>query len=853
MSDSLDEVREALEGRYAIERELGSGGMAVVYLAKDLQHGRSVAVKILRSDIAACLGPERFVREIRILSQLTHPNILPLYDSGRVGDRLFYVMPRAEGGSLRDTLKKRTFLPLDEVLRVAAEVGEALDFAHSHGIVHRDIKPENILNEAGHAVVADFGIARAIDVAAGDTLTSGSLVVGTPAYMSPEQGSGQGNIDGRSDIYSLACVVYEMIAGNVPYQGPTPDVIHARKALEPMPPIRTVRPTVPAGIEEALRRGLAVIPADRFSTAGDFVAALRRPARPRRWRTLALGAAATVTAVTLALLLSYRARQRLQRATHDRVAVAEFVNRTGDSKLDAVGFMAADWITEGLQRTRTIEVVPMLSALEASLYVRARAESGPAPPNTLGVMRAETGADIVVSGSFYRSGDTLTFQSQVTDVRLGKVLVAIGPVLAPVANPVLAIGELRTRAMGFLASANDERLAASAGLEGAPPTYEAYQEFSAGMFGYVSSDFESASAHLMQAYQSDSTYPTPLLFASISLSNQGRNREADSVAHILDRMRGRLNPFYQDWLDYRLAYLAGDRPRALLAVRRLAGRAPGTKATYNLAVEALENGYLDEAISALKSLPPDRGPMRGWIPYWELLGTAYHLKGDYKAELRVGAQARSKYPGRLFALLPSVRALAALARTSELDALLRQAGDLGRDPYGTSPGSVLREAGDESLAHGQAAAARTYFARSLRWYTDRMNGHSASHADSMVTANLFYALGAWKESVALVGPTPAASEDIGLLGLLEVRLGRSDEGRRIALRLGADRSPYQFGGGFLAQARIAGLLRDTMMALNAVENAFKAGREYDLWIHRTPELALLRSNRRFQDLVTPKR
>ncbi len=375
--------------------------------------------------------------------------------------------------------------------------------------------------------------------------------------------------------------------------------------------------------------------------------------------------------------------------------------------------MAVDWITEGLERTGSMDVVPMLAAMEASRYLRSQAGSSRA--GTPERLRAETGADVVVSGSYYRNRDTLSFQCQVTDVRAGKLLAAVGPIVAPAADPIAAITELRTRVMGYLASATDERRTFSGGLGGPAPTYEAYREFSAGILGYMRNDFEDATAHLTQAYRDDSTFATPLLFASISRSNQGRYREADSIAQALVRMRGKLSPFYQDWLDYRLAFLAGDRPKALAAIRRLAARAPHTKATYNLAVEALENGYVDEAIRALESLTHDRGPMRDWIPYWEVLGAAYHLEGRFKAELGAGNEARARYPARLFALLPSLRALAALGRDSELARLFQEAAAMGVDPYGTTLGQLYREAGEEAMAHGRPAAAETYFKQGLTW------------------------------------------------------------------------------------------------------------------------------------------
>jgi tetratricopeptide (TPR) repeat protein len=844
----VEALNRALAGRYALEDEIGSGGMAVVYRARDLVHGRAVAIKVLRTDIAARIGPDRFLREIRILSRLTSPHILPLYESGQAADRLFFVMPYVQGGSLREMLRRQPFLPLDEALRFTTEVGEALDFAHSQGIVHRDVKPENVLIEGGHAMVADFGIARAIDAVAAELITTESLVIGTPAYMSPEQGSGSPHLDGSSDLYSLACLTYEMLAGGVPFPGPSAAAIQARKTLESVPPIHTIRPAVSAAIDAVLRRGLAVVPADRYATAREFAQALERPvpAPPRRGaRAAALVAAGLVSAL---FVVGDRAAAPPP-ARGSRLVVAEFANRTGDSRLDGVGFMAADWITEGLQRTSAGEVVPALTALEASRYLRPRAES--TAGTAFDAFREETGADLVIAGSYYRNGDSLSFQSQITDARAGRVLAAIGPIAAPLDDPVRAINELRTRTMGFLASMTDERLTSAAGLDPTPPTYAAYREFSTGMAAYVGSDFDRATTHLSRAYALDTTYPIPLLFASISLSNQGRYREADSVAQILAGRRNRLNPFYQDWLEYRLALLAGNRPLALTAVRRLAAHAPGTKATYNLAVEAFENGRLDEAIGALRSLEPDRGAMRGWLPYWELLGAAHHLRGEFRAELGAGAESRTRYPGRLSALIPAVRALTALGRDSELERLIGQAARMGPDPYGTTLGGLLRQAGEEAVAHGRPVMSRAYFVRSQRWYADRMQQSAATRADTMAAAELAYNLGELEHAAGLLGREPAAPEEIGLAGRIAVRRGRSDEARVLAARLEADRRPHQFGGPSLAAARIGGVLRDTVVTLRALANAFRAGREYDLWIHRTPEFAWLRLNPEFQLLVRP--
>src|SRR5881396_3972598 len=234
MADQLARLKAALAARYALERELGHGGMATVYLARDLRHGRLVAIKVLRPESAAALGPERFLREIELAARLTHPHILALHDSGQAGGSLYYVMPYIAGESLRDRLEREGPLPLEEALRITREVASALSYAHSHDVVHRDIKPENILLSGGEAVVADFGIGRAITAAARDTLTGTGIAIGTPGYMSPEQTTGGARLDGRSDIYSLACVLYEMLAGDPPYVASSAQAVAARQSMDPV-------------------------------------------------------------------------------------------------------------------------------------------------------------------------------------------------------------------------------------------------------------------------------------------------------------------------------------------------------------------------------------------------------------------------------------------------------------------------------------------------------------------------------------------------------------------------------------------------------------------------------------------
>jgi Tol biopolymer transport system component len=335
VSEATEQLKLALADRYAIERELGAGGMATVYLAKDVKHEREVALKVLRSELSAVLGTERFLNEIRVSARLDHPHILTLIDSGAADGFLYYVVPFVRGETLRDKLNREKQLRLDEALAITKQVASALDYAHRQGVIHRDIKPENILFQEGEAMLADFGIALAVEEAGGQRLTETGLSLGTPLYMSPEQATGDRQLDGRSDEYGLAAVLYEMLAGEPPVTGPTAHAIVAKLLTERATRLRNVRDTVPEHVDAAVARALSRTPADRFESAGAFAEALGRPAAaPRRvsafsWRAVGLGAAGTLVVVLLAL-----GAYRVLRGGPPEVAVGRSVQLTAEPGLE---------------------------------------------------------------------------------------------------------------------------------------------------------------------------------------------------------------------------------------------------------------------------------------------------------------------------------------------------------------------------------------------------------------------------------------------------------------------------------------------------------------------------------------
>ena len=435
-TDRLTRLQASLAGRYSIQRELGRGGMATVYLAQDLKHDRPVAVKVLRPELAHSLGPERFLREIQLTARLQHPHILPVFDSGDADGQLWYAMPYVAGESLRSLLLSRRQLPLDEAIRITCDVLAALSYAHSHSVVHRDIKPENILLEGSEAVLADFGVARAIDAAA-DRLTETGLSLGTPAYMSPEQAAGERVLDGRSDLYAVGCVLYEMLTGEPPFTGATAQAILAKRFSAPVPSVRTTREAVPEAVDRATTRALARTPADRFATAEEFSRALEH-GRKEEWadrrseppRSATKGDAADVPgthaagggarAVRQAVLIglgaitllggAWLARKwlaaPLPAVSVQRLAVLPF-SISGSSNIAYLADGMVDLLSRNLNGAGGLRTIDAGAVLTAQSNARIRTDD----PSGARALARRLGAGLYVMGSVHAAGGRLRIQA----------------------------------------------------------------------------------------------------------------------------------------------------------------------------------------------------------------------------------------------------------------------------------------------------------------------------------------------------------------------------------------------------------------------------------------------------------
>jgi serine/threonine-protein kinase len=531
---NLPVLTGALAERYRIERELGRGGMATVYLARDLRHDRLVAVKVLQRDLAQSLGAERFLQEIQIAARLSHPNILPLHDSGEVDGCPCYVMPYIEGESLRGRLQRAGALPLAEALRITREVGDALAHAHTQGIVHRDIKPENVLLAAGHAVVADFGIARAIDAAGGSRLTSTGVAVGTPAYMSPEQATG-GSVDGRSDLYALGCLLYEMLAGEPPHSAPTVQAMVAKRLTEAAPSIRVIRDQVPEALDHAIRTALARNPADRFATVPDFLRAIEQVTwqstprfdqpsfqRPRR-RRIALIAAGLLSAALLALVVIRNLRGGAPIAP-TRLAILPFSIR-GDTGFEYLGEGIVDLLARNLDGAgdlRTVDPGTLFSAL---------GRDGRGDPQRFRAVARRVGAGIYLLGSVHAIGGKLRIQAGLYDAAEAGAIDAISQIAVEgdTADVLSLVDRLAARLLVQRGSGSPGRLFETAALTTrsltALKTYLTAEQ----LLRSGPERIDSAIAGFQRAVVEDSTFALAYYRLAVAAGWQGRQAMATSA------------------------------------------------------------------------------------------------------------------------------------------------------------------------------------------------------------------------------------------------------------------------------------------------------------------------------------
>ncbi|MDX2191743.1 MAG: serine/threonine-protein kinase [Gemmatimonadales bacterium] len=896
---SIDErtiarARRALRGVYALEAQVGAGGMAAVWRARDERHGRAVALKLLSPTVAQALGPARFLREIRVAASLVHPHILPVLDSGEADGLLWYAMPLVEGGTLRARLARDGALPLDDAVRLTAELLEALAHAHARDIVHRDVKPENVLLADGHVQLADFGIARADD---GAQLTSAGIAVGTPAYMAPEQAMGL-PVDARSDAYSAACVLYELLAGEAPFAAPTAQGVLAKRLALPAPDVRVLRETVPPAVAAVLARALARTPADRFADADAFRRALLAAAdgsaptvmvaptptaptlaaptvAPRRVPWVAIALAGLVVAAGVALGLRRGATTTPADATaRPRIVVAPFADRTAADSLAVFSRLAQDWVSRGLLAVDSLDVATPPG----------EGDGGAAAASATGALELarRSGAAYAVTGAVTRLGDSLRFEASLLEAARGTLVQSV-VATAPTSAGTRGLGALADRLAGAVARTLDPENGAPRGLESEPPSLEAYRLFQQGLgqFYAPGPGFEEETARLFTAaWRADTTMSYALLWAAWAYKRLDL-RAADSLLQRARRDGARFTPLERAIGDRIAAELRGDRAAAYLASRAALRAAPGSE--FARALEAEAALWVNRPAETIERSRPRGDETRLWYGIY-VPGRRWNAQmqlGQYEAALADLRAAEAPFR-RFFAN-------DAEAQVSDLK-LLEAYTEGAREPARVlaivrgipRPDALRRFYHGEAAARlgrfwrdaGRRALADSLFALAVADAHEIASRPGASRIDSTFLGWTLYRAGRWAEArsvherLAASRPTPRVLETgtdprgrggppEAILGAIAAHLGDTAAARRADAWLASLDPRWRLGMATFWRARIAATLGERERAVQLLGQAFAEGIPHPMgwWSWGSPEdvdFEPLRGMPAYDALVRPR-
>ncbi len=840
---SIERLKAALADRYAIERELGSGGMATVYLATDLKHDRQVAIKVLRPELAATLGAERFLREVQVTANLQHPHILPLFDSGEAEGLLYYVMPYVEGESLRTRLDREGELPVPEAVRVLKEVVDALAAAHAQGLVHRDVKPGNVMLAGRHAMVVDFGVAKALSEAAGaEGLTTAGLAVGTVSYMAPEQAEGSAHIDHRADLYAVGVMGYELLTGRTPFEGRTPQQILMAQVMETPRPVTELRQAVPAGLSAVLARCLERKPADRWQTAEELLAQLDtfvttgegvtplqplaveagRPGAVRRW--LPAAAVMGLAALGAALFLGGESTGAdASRATAGagglaadasvlRLVVAPLQNVSGDPSWDSWSTIAIEEISRAVERTGVVNVVPWTAVLDV---IRTRGDTA-----TVATLASETGATYAVAGTIARAGPEVRFAALIQDAGGGGLSTRIEPVTGPPDSVTALIGEVGDRVAAALVAQLDPDLPAWTASERLAPSPEVLEHYTASLDLFCHEAFEESIAIGDRALALAPDYVPQLMMNAYAYGNLGRGDARDSVLALMEPLRDQMTSAERAEMDLVTAWRDDDEARAL----QVAGL------TY------LMYGRPEEALERLLAVDREDACVSNWPSWWRGTAGALHATGRLEEALAIVREGLQRIPTDEWLLRREIRFLAALGEGEAFDSLFAVLPPTEWPEGGWDRILWTGGAAGEAAVHGQDALATVLYQRVIDWVESQpadeleRNHHAwralASHATgrSVKADTILARLAAETESPLRPNWWNYVQ---GERGAVLADIGRTEEARAlselIATRASAaDTAAWVTHTRFVARARIAAALGDRDAAVELVRQALEA-------------------------------
>ncbi len=866
-TDARAQLQASLGDNYSVERELGGGGMSRVFLVHETRLKRDIVVKVLPPEMAADVSIMRFEREIALAARLQHPHIVPLLATGETQGLPYYSMPYVEGETLRERLTRVGELPVAEAVRLLREIATALAYAHEKGLVHRDIKPENVLLSGGIALVADFGVAKALIASATASdggLTSVGVSIGTPAYMSPEQVAADPSVDHRADLYALGMVAYEMLTGQAPFAGRPVQALLSAHITDKPEPLERRRPAVPPALAALVMKCLEKRPADRPQSALEIVQALdalvissataQTPSdsasRGASW-TSGSRAALLAVAATVVVLAASGVWLRFGRSpappalSGSRLLVAPFENLTGDPRLDYVGGVAADGLALAVAQSGSMDVVPSTTVLMAL-----RDTSG-GISDRLNRLAVTTHAGMQVSGSVARRGDSLVLQAQLTDLRTGKIVNTLDPQIGPAGDPVAIVNALGDRLLAALGS-RELTILAQRGFRA--PKNAAYQEFAKGFERFaLQGDLVGARPYFARAIAIDSGYVRAYQLLQRMSINLGEFDRADSIGRQIEKLSLSAAERFQQ--DYNNAELRGDVPATLRSMQQLAAR---DSSALSLALVGEAGTYMlrpDISMPAFEHAIPTFILMGGRAAtrQLEVFAEVYHQAGRYDRELDLLTRNESAFPDiGVF----RARKLRAYGGSTSRELAISLADTLLRSTDDSTGAAVMRvtNSAQEFRAHGDTATAARLLAMNRAWVT--AHPPRASSPDRQLSEGVLFLLtGSSDSAMARFNLALAKTNRIeaaGYLGIALVAHGDSVRARIIADSLGAMTRPWLFGNHTYWRAAIIGAIGDRNLATQLLQKSYGEGKYMDEW-HFTPALNAMRGYAPFDLLVTPRR